>query len=173
MNEMRLLRVISRKNTMVPVLLVYTRPDLQATKEMLIPKSLDLGIVSNVHTIVYEGETFQLNNVCGPDSHAFICLFIDTPQLFAKKTGTFINILRAYGEKDMETVYKYRVKLLKIIFQTKEQGNISVMDCVCNISFVIRKLFDEMFPSAVFNCTCGLKIHIPMLAVNYDQLYKT
>lgn len=30
-----------------------------------------------------------------------------------------------------------------------------------------------MFPSAVFNCTCGLKFHIPMLRVNYDQFYKS
>lgn len=163
-----------KKKTMVPVLLVYTRPNLQDTKEMLIPKSLDLEIVSNFHTIVYEGETFQLNNVCGPDSllHAFICLFIDKPQLFAYKTGTLIDILGAYAGKDMDKVYKYRVKLLKTIFKTKKQGNVSVMNCVCNISFVIRKLFDEMFPSAVFNCACGLKIHIPMLTVNYDQLYK-
>lgn len=59
MSKMRLLRVISRKKNIVPVLLVYTRPELQATKEMLIPKSLDLEILSNFHTLVYEAEHFN------------------------------------------------------------------------------------------------------------------
>lgn len=164
-----------KKKNMFPVLLVYTRPDLQAKKELLIPKSVNFEIVSNFHTTVYEGETFELNNVCGPDSllHAFICLFIDLPQLFANKTGTFIDILSAYSEKDMETVYKFRVKLLKTIFKSKKQGNVSVMNCVSNISFVTRKFFDELFPSAVLNCDCGLKIYIPMVSVDYEKLYES
>lgn len=162
-------------NKIRPHLLVYAQPSLDASREILIGRPDDIIALENFHVFIDAGKSFRLNRVCGPDSllHSFICLFLDDSHLFRSvdPDDKLLLLLKAYERKDMETVYKYRLNLLKDIFDKKEIENVTIIDCDSNVYNVVKNLFSNTFPSASLKCDCGNSSSFPFVDVNYDELH--
>lgn len=165
---------IEKKN-IKPHLLVYSKHYLKVTNELMIGNLDDIKVLKNFHEVTESEKKFRLINVCGPDSffHAFICLYVEFPHLFKKiRTDEKILLfLNAYAQKDMKTVYKYRLDLLKNIFPIKIKQFFEI-NCDSNAYNVVKDLFMHLFPTAVMKCSCSSSFLIPFVDINYDHLFR-
>lgn len=156
-----------------PALFVYTRSTPESIKDISVGHSNDVVLLENFHQIVDNGQNFKLINLCGPDSlfHSFICLYIDEPYLFNSIVECdLLILLRAYAKKEMKTVYKYRLHIMKKTFQSKKTNDITQIDCMSNIYNDVKNIFGDIFPSSTLICECGEKIHNPVVDLDCKRL---
>lgn len=173
------LKLISKSKAKMisPILLTYIRPSNEETRLILMDIPDDVNILENFHEFNDEGKRFKLINVCGPDSifHSLICLFIDASYLFDSldKGNNLLLLLSAFAKKDMNTVYKYRLDILKKSFKPKKVGDVFQVDCNSNIYNCVQNIFTDTFPSSMFSCNCGERSLVPIIDLNYKELLKS
>lgn len=159
-----------KKAKLEPAMFVNTRPSLKTTKDIE-----NVKVLQNAHQTVLNGEKFLLSNVCGPDSllNSFVCLYIDYPHVFKDisiENSILMKLITAHSKKDMDTAYKYRLQILKNIFQSKPHGDGFKIDCLSNVYIIVQKVFTDIFPSSIFTCCCGSILKNPIVELNREQL---
>lgn len=124
------------------------------------PKSNNLSIIENFHTVKIDGTKIKVINSCGPDSilHILCQVFCETPTHLTnlRPDGSLMNLLKAYKSNDGQMVYITRVKLLmQMGFKLTQESTYEQLDAKSSIEWCLEKTLEQNLYSAKVIQTCG------------------
>lgn len=121
-------------------------------------------VLANSHTVLYNGERIRVQHGCAPNSvlHCLSSLYIDSPNLFEKKSSDLLSFLTTFARDHQKPAilnddarYVARYKILEPHFEKKPSDNEFYIDCFTNIRGILDLLIQNDFHSLITWCSCS------------------
>lgn len=145
--------------------------------EKIKPKTKEIEILPNGNICTSGIKNVVTTNTCAFDAilNALLVICIDYINIsifITSMDSAFSRLVSALVRKDVDVdCLKKRTEILQLYYKSTVQGHVKVIDCVCNVTFVLEKILIKDIFSATHSKTCSdCEMHItrkvPILPLN-------